>query len=197
MCLRDDTMRFLVQRGVPRDDTRFPRRFRRQPASVSDNERAELRGVETEVDAAGGDQFVVAAFLGDARFIDHHDAVGVLDGGPGDAAAARAPLPRPALHHQLHRSGRWGSWPRPGEISLVHRGVLFLDELPEFGATKLEGLRQLLEDRSVTLARAAGTLSFPSNFTLIAAMNPCPCGYHGDPRRACTCAAGAVNRYQK
>ncbi|MCA9858678.1 MAG: ATP-binding protein, partial [Thermomicrobiales bacterium] len=73
----------------------------------------------------------------------------------------------------------------------------FLDELPEFGATKLEGLRQPLEDRTVTLARAAGTLSFPANFTLIAAMNPCPCGYYGDPRRACSCAASAVSRYQK
>ncbi len=116
----------------------------------------------------------------------------------GDAAAAGAPLPRPASHHQLCRA--WsaaGSWPRPGEISLAHRGVLFLDELPEFGATKLEGLRQPLEDRTVTLARAAGTLSFPANFTLIAAMNPCPCGYHGDPRRACTCAPGAIARYQK
>ncbi len=86
---------------------------------------------------------------------------------------------------------------RPGEISLAHRGVLFLDELPEFGATKLEGLRQPLEDRTVTLARAAGTLSFPANFTLIAAMNPCPCGYYGDPRRACSCAPGAIGRYQK
>ena len=75
--------------------------------------------------------------------------------------------------------------------------MLFLDELPEFGATKLEGLRQPLEDRTVTLARAAGTLTFPANFTLVAAMNPCPCGYYGDPRRACTCAAGAVSRYQK
>jgi magnesium chelatase family protein len=90
-----------------------------------------------------------------------------------------------------------GSWPRPGEISLVHRGVLFLDELPEFGAVKLEALRQPLEDRTVTLARAAGTLSFPANFTPVGAMNPCPCGYHGDPRRACTCAAGAVSRYQQ
>src|SRR3954469_4129256 len=90
-----------------------------------------------------------------------------------------------------------GSWPRPGEISLAHRGVLFLDELPEFGAMKLEGLRQPLEDRAVTLAGAAGTLSFPANFTLVGAMNPCPCGYHGDPRRACTCAAGAVGRDQR
>jgi magnesium chelatase family protein len=104
-----------------------------------------------------------------------------------------------APHHTTSYVGLvgGGSWPRPGEISLAHRGVLFLDELPEFGATKLEGLRQPLEDRTVTLARAAGTLAFPANFTLVGAMNPCPCGYFGDPRRACTCAAGAVSRYQK
>jgi predicted ATPase with chaperone activity len=73
-----------------------------------------------------------------------------------------------APHHTTSHVGLvgGGSWPRPGEISLAHRGVLFLDELPEFGATKLEGLRQPLEDRTVTLARAAGTLSFPANFTL-------------------------------
>jgi magnesium chelatase family protein len=104
-----------------------------------------------------------------------------------------------APHHTTSYVGLvgGGSWPRPGEISLAHRGVLFLDELPEFGATKLEGLRQPLEDRTVTLARAAGTLTFPANFTLIAAMNPCPCGYYGDPRRACSCAPGAIGRYQK
>src|ERR671915_1690999 len=74
-------------------------------------------------------------------------------------------------HHGTSSAGLvgGGSWPRPGEVSLAHRGVLFLDELPEFGATKLEGLRQPLEDRTVTLARAAGTLSFPSNFTLVKA----------------------------
>jgi magnesium chelatase family protein len=104
-----------------------------------------------------------------------------------------------APHHTTSYVGLvgGGSWPRPGEISLAHRGVLFLDELPEFGATKLEGLRQPLEDRTVTLARAAGTLTFPANFTLIAAINPCPCGYYGDPRRACSCAPGAIGRYQK
>src|SRR5829696_9674562 len=104
-----------------------------------------------------------------------------------------------APHHTTSYVGLvgGGSWPRPGEISLAHRGVLFLDELPEFGATKLEGLRQPLEDRTVTLARAAGTLTFPANFTLIAATNPCPYGYYGDPRRACSCAPGAIGRYQK
>lgn len=104
-----------------------------------------------------------------------------------------------APHHTTSYVGLvgGGSWPRPGEISLAHRGVLFLDELPEFGATKLEGLRQPLEDRTVTLARAAGTLTFPAHFSLIAAMNPCPCGYFGDPRRVCTCPASAVAKYQK
>lgn len=104
-----------------------------------------------------------------------------------------------APHHTTSYVGLvgGGSWPRPGEISLAHRGVLFLDELPEFGATKLEGLRQPLEDRTVTLARAAGTLTFPAHFAMIAAMNPCPCGYYGDPRRACTCSAMAVAKYQR
>lgn len=104
-----------------------------------------------------------------------------------------------APHHTTSYVGLvgGGSWPRPGEISLAHRGVLFLDELPEFGATKLEGLRQPLEDRTVTLARAAGTLTFPANFTLVGAMNPCPCGFFGDPARACRCAPSAVARYQK
>src|SRR5215203_835948 len=96
-------------------------------------------------------------------------------------------------HHTTSHAGLvgGGTWPRPGEISLAHRGVLFLDELPEFNTQTLEVLRQPLEDRIVTLARAVGTLSFPANFTLIAAMNPCPCGYLGDPQRTCVCAPGS------
>lgn len=102
-------------------------------------------------------------------------------------------------HHTTSHAGLvgGGTWPRPGEISLAHRGVLFLDELPEFGTQTLEVLRQPLEDRRVTLARAAGTLSFPASVTLIAAMNPCPCGFFGDPVRECRCAPSAVTRYQK
>lgn len=102
-------------------------------------------------------------------------------------------------HHTTSSAGLigGGSWPRPGEISLAHRGVLFLDELPEFNTATLEMLRQPLEDRRVTLARAAGTVSFPANFTLVAAMNPCPCGHLGDPTHACRCSAQAVQRYQK
>jgi magnesium chelatase family protein len=90
-----------------------------------------------------------------------------------------------------------GNWPHPGEISLAHRGVLFLDELPEFGPRVLEVMRQPIEDKIVTISRAQGSLTFPANFQLIAAMNPCPCGYYGDSVKACTCSAGTVTKYQK
>ncbi|MCS7221203.1 MAG: YifB family Mg chelatase-like AAA ATPase [Anaerolineae bacterium] len=104
-----------------------------------------------------------------------------------------------APHHTISHAGLVGGghWPRPGEISLAHRGVLFLDELPEFGQRVLEVLRQPLEDRVVTIARSTGTLSFPANFILIAALNPCPCGYYGDPVKECTCSPTMVSRYQK
>ncbi len=90
-----------------------------------------------------------------------------------------------------------GRWPRPGEITLSHRGVLFLDELPEFGHSVLEVLRQPLEDKVVTISRAQGSVTFPANFILVGAMNPCPCGFYGDPHRACTCSPSLVSRYQK
>jgi predicted ATPase with chaperone activity len=90
-----------------------------------------------------------------------------------------------APHHTISHAGLVGGgrWPRPGELSLVHRSVLFLDELPEFGMRNLETLRQPLEDRVVTISRATGSLTFPANFVLVAAMNPCPCGYFGDDRK--------------
>ncbi len=102
-------------------------------------------------------------------------------------------------HHTISHAGLVGGghWPRPGEISLAHRGVLFLDELPEFGARVLEVLRQPLEDKVVTISRASGTLTFPANFILIGAQNPCPCGYYGDPQRECTCSAAMVARYNQ
>ena len=104
-----------------------------------------------------------------------------------------------APHHTISHAGLvgGGQWPRPGEISLAHRGVLFLDELPEFGQRTLEVLRQPMEDKIVTISRAQGTLTFPANFTLIAAMNPCPCGYYGDPAHECSCSHSMVSRYQK
>jgi magnesium chelatase family protein len=102
-------------------------------------------------------------------------------------------------HHTTSHAGLVGGGRqiRPGEITLAHRGVLFLDELPEFPQTVLEVLRQPLEDKIITISRASGTLTFPSNFILIAAQNPCPCGYYGDTERACTCAPAAVARYSK
>ena len=88
-----------------------------------------------------------------------------------------------------------GSFPRPGEISLAHNGVLFLDELPEFGRVVLEALRQPLEEGRVTITRAARASNFPARFMLVAAMNPCPCGFRGDQRRACRCSAPQIDRY--
>ncbi|MDE2125173.1 MAG: YifB family Mg chelatase-like AAA ATPase [Armatimonadetes bacterium] len=90
-----------------------------------------------------------------------------------------------------------GTIPRPGEVSLAHHGVLFLDELPEFGRDALEVLRQPLEDGVVSVARVSASYTFPASFTLIAAMNPCPCGYYGDAFRQCICSQGAVAKYQK
>jgi magnesium chelatase family protein len=104
-----------------------------------------------------------------------------------------------APHHTISHAGLvgGGNWPTPGEISLAHRGVLFLDEFPEFGSRVLEVMRQPLEDKQVTISRAQGSLTFPANFQLIAAMNPCPCGYYGDPVRECTCSNQIITRYQK
>ncbi len=104
-----------------------------------------------------------------------------------------------APHHTISHAGLvgGGNWPHPGEVSLAHRGVLFLDELPEFGKHVLEVLRQPLEDKYVTISRARGSLTFPANFQMIAAMNPCPCGYYGDTHKPCTCSAASITLYQK
>ncbi len=105
-----------------------------------------------------------------------------------------------APHHTVSYAGMVGGGhgvPKPGEISLAHCGVLFLDELPEFDRQVLETLRQPLEERRITLSRAALTVTFPANFTLVAAMNPCPCGHLGDPKKRCRCSPHDVQRYRK
>jgi magnesium chelatase family protein len=122
----------------------------------------------------------------------------VADALPSDEPLIRH-RPFRAPHHTISYAGLIGGgrWPKPGEISLAHRGVLFLDELPEFGTRMLEMLRQPLEDKIIAISRSSGSLTYPANFTLMAAMNPCPCGYWGDSEKECTCSMTMVSRYQK
>jgi magnesium chelatase family protein len=122
-----------------------------------------------------------------------YSAVGRL--ASGQPLLARRPFRAP--HHTISNAGLvgGGSTPTPGEISLAHNGVLFLDELPEFNRTTLEVLRQPLEDGHVTISRALNSTTFPANFVLIASLNPCPCGYRNDPRRECHCTVPQIERY--
>ena len=109
------------------------------------------------------------------------------------------------LHHRPLRSPHHtisdtalvggGTYPQPGEISLSHNGVLFLDELPEFKRSVLEVMRQPLEDRKITISRTSCSIEYPASFMLVASMNPCPCGYYNNPERPCVCAPGAVQKY--
>ena len=122
-----------------------------------------------------------------------YSAVGKLQ--PGESLLFTRPFRSP--HHTISDAGMvgGGSIPQPGEISLAHHGVLFLDELPEFNRKSLESLRQPLEEGRVTISRAAHSTTFPADFVLIAAMNPCPCGFLGDPKKPCKCAPIMIEKY--
>ncbi len=121
-----------------------------------------------------------------------YSAAGLL---AGDSLLEQRPFRAP--HHDISTVGLvgGGSMPRPGEISLAHHGVLFLDELLEFPRPALESLRQPLEDRQITIVRARCAVTYPASFALVGALNPCPCGYHGSAVRSCTCDSGRLNRY--
>ncbi len=124
-----------------------------------------------------------------------HSVCGLLDGRHNFVAVR----PFRSPHHTISDVGLLGGStnPTPGEISLAHHGVLFLDELPEFRRSTLEVLRQPLEDARAVISRAAGTMVFPADFMLVAAMNPCPCGYYGHPKRECRCPQGQIERYRQ
>jgi magnesium chelatase family protein len=121
------------------------------------------------------------------------------------SVAGKLPVHTPLLYHRPFRAPHHtisgmalvggGSMPQPGEISLAHNGVLFLDELPEFNRNTLEVMRQPMEDRKITISRARISIEFPSSFILIASMNPCPCGYYNHPNKECSCPPGAVYKY--
>ena len=122
-----------------------------------------------------------------------HSVMGLLDGRP---IIATRPFRSP--HHTISDAGLvgGGTVPRPGEVSLAHNGVLFLDELPEFKRNVLEVLRQPLEDGNITVSRAVGSINYPASFMLVAAMNPCPCGFFTDPQKECGCTAPQIQRYR-
>lgn len=182
---------------------------------------AHIRGQEhakraLEVAAAGGHNLLMSGPPGSGKTLLARTLPSILPGmSPSESlgvtkvysVAGLLPSDTPLMvqrpfrapHYTISHAGLVGGgrMPRPGEVTLSHRGVLFLDELPEFGHNVLEVLRQPLEDKVVTISRAQGSVTFPANFMLVAAMNPCYCGYYGDPQRPCSCSAGMVTKYQK
>jgi len=191
------------------------------PASLPPTDLAYIKGQEhvkraLEVAAAGGHNIIMMGPPGSGKTLLARSLPSLLPPMTNAEAlevtkiysvSGLLPANTPLLRERPFRSPHYtishaglvggGHWPKPGEISLSHRGVLFLDELPEFGHSVLEVLRQPLEDRVITISRAQGSVTFPANFMLVGAMNPCPCGYYGDPFKQCTCSPGLVTRYQK
>lgn len=180
---------------------------------------ADVKGQENvkralEVAAAGGHNLIMIGAPGSGKSMMAKCLPGILPpltlaeslettkihsvaGKLGKESSLIAVRPFRSPHHTISQVAMvgGGSSPQPGEISLAHNGILFLDELPEFNRSVLEVLRQPLEDRKITISRSKYTLDYPASFTLIASMNPCPCGYYNHPTRHCVCAPGQVHRY--
>ncbi|MDI6815247.1 MAG: YifB family Mg chelatase-like AAA ATPase, partial [Dehalococcoidales bacterium] len=191
------------------------------PPAHSTTDLAYIKGQEhvkraLEVAAAGGHNIIMCGPPGSGKTLLARSLPSILPPMTTEEAlevtkvysvSGLLPSDTPLIRHRPFRSPHYtisnaglvggGHWPKPGEISLSHHGVLFLDELPEFGHAVLEVLRQPLEDKLITISRAHGSVTFPANFMLVGAMNPCPCGYYGDPFRQCTCPPSLVSRYQK
>ncbi len=188
-------------------------------ANIYDLDFSEVKGQEgvkraLEVAAAGGHNIILVGSPGSGKTMlarriptivppltleealettKIHSVAGKLDG--ESSLMTQRPFRSP--HHTISNIALvgGGSFPQPGEISLAHNGILFLDELPEFQRNVLEVLRQPLEDRTVTIARAKISVDYPASFTMVAAMNPCPCGYHNHPDKDCVCSPGMVQKY--
>lgn len=204
----------LTQKIPPSPVTTIPRSQKKHVLDFSDIKSQELAKRGLEIAAAGGHNvamygppgtgktMLARAFAGilpnlsideSLEVTGIHSIAGILEAEVVTDPAFRSP------HHTASYVSiiGGGAVPKPGEVTLAHRGVLFLDEFPEFDKRVLESLRQPLEDRVVHISRAGGSAKFPANFILVAAMNPCPCGFRGSRHKTCTCNPGAIERYQR